>query len=163
MKNQTVLIASDHAGFDLKQKLQIALPKIDWFDCGPSSPDRVDYPDFADRLITEWFSRRGAKLNATQTGLFGVLICGSGEGMAMRANRYPGVRAALCYSEETAELSREHNNANILALGARMIDLDLATRLVEIFLRTEFAGGRHADRVDKIDRPLLLVQSKLKG
>ena len=139
----SVLIASDHAGFDLKERLKKHRSDIDWIDLGPASDDRVDYPDFADLLCQR----------AIATGLRGVLLCGSGQGMAMRANRYPEIRAALVMNDESAELSREHNDANVLCLGARISAHQDCERWLEIFLKTEFAGGRHTARVQKLSRP----------
>lgn len=139
-----VLIASDHAGIDLKTELKKNLPQIEWEDLGPQSKDSVDYPDFADKvasLIQRDPSRRG------------VLICGSGQGMVMRANKYSNVRAALVWMDEIAKLARQHNDANILSLPARFISLEEAARFVNLFLATPFEGGRHAARVEKVGRP----------
>ena len=137
---RSVLIASDHAGYDLKERLKKSRPDIEWIDKGPPDTARVDYPDFADRVARE----------VIRDGKLGVLVCGSGQGMAIRANKYRGIRAALVYSDEIAKLSREHNDANILCLGARVSDHTAAERWLEIFLTTPFAGGRHADRVTKL-------------
>lgn len=136
-----LLIASDHAGFELKEKLKSLLPNHDWVDLGPANSDRVDYPDFAHKLVEQVLKDK----------LVGVLICGSGQGMAITANRHPGIRAALAWNEDVAKVAREHNDANILCLGARFIDTDLARRLVDTFTQTPFEGGRHANRVRKID------------
>ena len=106
----SLFIASDHAGFDLKERIKTLLPNVTWIDLGPTDSSRVDYPDFADRVAAR-----------VQSGGRGVLICGSGQGMAMRANRYKGVRAALVWNEEITKLSREHNDANIICLGARFL------------------------------------------
>lgn len=138
-----LLIASDHAGFDFKERVKRAFPKIDWVDLGPHDSARVDYPDYADRV---------AKKVATGEVDRGILICGSGQGMAMRANRYKGVRAAVVWNEESAKLSRQHNDANVLSLGARLIPFETAQKLIETFLNTKFEGGRHADRVKKFDK-----------
>jgi ribose 5-phosphate isomerase B len=137
-----VHIASDHAGFDLKEQIKKALPHISWVDHGPVDASRVDYPDFADLV---------AKAVKSKPEACGLLLCGSGQGMAMRANRHNGVRAALAWNEDSARLSREHNNANVLCLGARLIPMELALKLIEVFLSTSFAGGRHLDRVAKIE------------
>lgn len=137
----TLLIASDHAGFELKQSLIAATPELPWLDLGPANEQRVDYPDFADRVASR----------VAATGDRGVLICGSGQGMAIRANRYSGVRAALVWSEESARLAREHNDANIICFGARFFSLPEARRFLEIFLNTPFAGGRHEARVLKLE------------
>jgi ribose 5-phosphate isomerase B len=139
----SVLIASDHAGFELKQQMIREITNVNWVDLGPADAGRVDYPDFADRLSSL----------VSQKGGMGVLICGSGQGMAIRANRHPKVRAALAWNEESALLARQHNDANILCLGARLILPDLAKKLFEIFITTPFEGGRHEDRVKKLDLP----------
>jgi ribose 5-phosphate isomerase B len=135
-----LLIASDHAGFTRKTELKKQFPDIEWQDLGTNSEDSVDYPDYADRVAKEISAKGG----------LGVLICGSGQGMAIRANRYPKVRAALCWNAEVAKLSREHNNANILCMGARFVDTAQATTILKSFLETEFAGGRHETRVNKL-------------
>lgn len=139
-----VLLASDHAGFELKQHIRQALQRLGvaFEDLGPDSDARVDYPDFAHRVA--------AAISAGQAER-GLLVCGSGQGMAMAANRHAGVRAALAWDEESARLSRQHNDANVLALGGRLIDHGLAERIVEAWLTTPFEGGRHAARVAKID------------
>jgi ribose 5-phosphate isomerase B len=108
--------------------------------------DRVDYPDYADLV---------AKKIQDSPKDIGILICGSGQGMCMRANRYSQVRAALVYNEEIARLSRQHNDANVLCLGGRVLQHDLALSLVKIFLETEFEGGRHLNRVQKLGRELV--------
>lgn len=139
-----VLLASDHAGFELKQHIRQTLQRLGvaFEDLGPDSDARVDYPDFAHRVA--------AAISAGQAER-GLLVCGSGQGMAMAANRHAGVRAALAWDEESARLSRQHNDANVLALGGRLIDHGLAERIVETWLATPFEGGRHAARVAKID------------
>ncbi len=141
----TLLIASDHAGFDLKSFLLKSL-HLKWRDLGPANTDRVDYPDYAQSLCKELLLARKTDENG-----FGILICGSGQGMAMAANRFKGIRAALAWNEESTLLSRAHNNANILCLGARLIEPALAVNLVEIFLRTPFEGARHTGRIEKIE------------
>jgi ribose 5-phosphate isomerase B len=142
--DQPLVIASDHAGFELKEKLKRALDGmgVAYRDLGVASADPVDYPDKAHALAEE-VSRGAAER--------GLLVCGSGQGMAMAANRHRGVRAALAADEETARLSREHNDANVLALGGRLVDHDRAERILAVWLATPFAGGRHAARVAKID------------
>ncbi len=137
-------IGSDHAGFDLKTEI-IAylkeLPDVEVTDCGTCSNDSVDYPDFALKV---------AEAVAFGDAERGIIICGTGIGISIAANKVPGIRAANCHDVYTAEKCREHNNANILAFGSRVIGLDTAKQLVKTFLETEFAGGRHARRVDKI-------------
>jgi ribose 5-phosphate isomerase B len=135
-----LLIASDHAGFELKEQLLKSMPQIEWVDLGPLDDSRVDYPDFADALSQRIVCDGGQ----------GVLICGSGQGMAMRANRYRGIRAALVWNDESVKLSRQHNDANVLCLGSRLLDPALSKHLVELFVSTEFEGGRHQGRIDKL-------------
>lgn len=135
-----LLIASDHAGFELKCQIIKAMPEILWEDLGPSSEARVDYPDYADR-VAQRIAHHGGQ---------GVLICGSGQGMAMRANRYRGVRAALVWNEESVTLARQHNDANVLCLGARLLKPELCQKLIQLFVATEFEGGRHQGRIDKL-------------
>ena len=136
-----VFIACDHGGFALKDHLIKNFPKIQWLDLGTNSDDRVDYPDYATQLCEKLKDNPQAR---------GVLVCGSGQGMAMRANKYPHIRAALVWSEDSARLAREHNDANVLCLGARLLDFDLAEELFTLFLETNFEGGRHTGRVEKI-------------
>jgi ribose 5-phosphate isomerase B len=139
-----LVLASDHAGFDLKEKLKASLERLGvrYEDAGPHSADPVDYPDYAKRVAAK-VSRGEAER--------GLLVCGSGQGMAMAANRFRGVRAALAYDEESARLSREHNDANVLALGGRVVDAERAEGILKLWLETPFAGGRHVPRVRKID------------
>lgn len=139
-----VFVGSDHAGFLLKERLKKTLDRlgIAYRDVGTHSTESVDYPDFA-RQVAEAVAKGEAER--------GLLVCGSGQGMAMTANRHRGVRAALAWDEETARLAREHNDANVLALGGRLLDPERAERILEVFLKTAFAGGRHAGRVAKID------------
>jgi ribose 5-phosphate isomerase B len=136
-------IASDHAGFALKEAIKAKFGKaVSFEDLGPSSDDRVDYPDF------------GRKLGqAVQDGKFerGIVICGSGIGISIAANRFPKVRAALCMTSEMAELARQHNDANVLALGQRLVDEATAFAIIEAFMKTEFEGGRHEGRVAKLE------------
>jgi len=138
-----VAIASDHRGFHLKEKV-ISLLKAKGhtvIDDGPSSEASVDYPDFA-ALVATKVSRGEAER--------GILICGTGIGMAISANKFPGVRAAACADEVTAELSRRHNDLNVLCLSGDLLSSRVTERLVEIWMDTEFEGGRHARRIDKI-------------
>jgi ribose 5-phosphate isomerase B len=149
LDKKKLYIASDHAGFDLKRALlQNTIAEKHGFevvDLGPASDDRVDYPDFSDKVVSSVLHDQGLSGRIS----FGVLICGSGQGMAMSANRHKGIRAALAWSEESAKLSRQHNNSNILCLGARLIDPALAGKILESFLGAEFEGGRHAGRIEK--------------
>lgn len=138
-----IAISSDHAGFELKEilKNEIATLGYDVQDLGTNSTDSVDYPDYGYKLASA-VSSGAADL--------GVAICGSGVGISIAANRKPKVRAALCQSAEVAELSRKHNNANVLALGARIVSVELAKEILHAFLNTEFEGGRHENRVKKL-------------
>lgn len=150
-----VYIGCDHAGLELKLKVMAAISEIQWKDMGTHNGESVDYPDYAD-LVCKYVTQ--AELENTKNQIsdslegqvLGVLICGSGQGMAMRANKYPQIRAALCWSEEIARLAREHNNANIITLSARTTEPDLAIKMVRIFLNTKFEGGRHQRRVTKL-------------
>lgn len=142
------IIASDHAGFVFKNEIikYLKTLSLEVLDMGPINEERCDYPDYAD-LVTK-------KIKESSSDTCGILICGSGQGMAMRANKYSQARAALVWSKESAELSRAHNDANIICLGARLTDQKLAQEFLKIFLNTSFEGGRHADRVKKISSPV---------
>lgn len=139
----TIALASDHAGFPLKTKIKTYLEQngIEVEDFGTYKSDSVDYPDygvFAARAVAKDKAERG------------ILICGTGIGMSIVANKVRGIRAALCTSVEMAEMSRRHNNANILVMGGRIIDHDLALKIVEVWLSTPFEGDRHLKRITKI-------------
>jgi ribose 5-phosphate isomerase B len=140
---KTIAIASDHAGFELKNTLKNTIEALGYklLDLGTNSAESVDYPDYGYKLATA-VSKGDAEL--------GVAICGSGIGISIAANRKPKVRAALCHNVETAKLARQHNNANVLALGARMVSSELAVDMLKTFLSTEFEGGRHENRVKKL-------------
>ncbi len=147
-KNARIIaIGADHGGFPLKETLRKMLESVDFrytlIDCGTYNTDSVDYPDFAYAV---------ARLVADGKAWRGIIIDGAGIGSCMTANKVPGVRAAMCYDQATAVNSREHNNANVLTLGAGLIGTNLAKQIVTTWLSTEFAGGRHAKRVDKIDQ-----------
>jgi ribose 5-phosphate isomerase B len=137
-------IASDHAGFDLKERLKEVLEErgVTALDFGPETPEATDYPDWARKVALAVAS---GKLDR------GILICGTGIGMAMAANRVRGVRAAACHDLYTARMARAHNDANILALGARVVAEPHALAILETFLETAFEGGRHQRRVEKLD------------
>jgi len=137
-----ITIASDHAGFELKQFIIANFKNMDWEDCGCFNLSSVDYPDFAHPLATYISEHPDEK---------GVLICGSGNGMQMAANKHPNVRAALCWSKEIAALARAHNDANILVLPARFISQTEAVEIITIFSETPFEGERHEKRVEKIN------------
>jgi len=138
-----IALGADHAGYQLKDQIKqhLAAKGFELRDEGTSSPESVDYPDFA-RAVAHDVSERHADL--------GILVCGSGIGMAIAANKVDGIRAANVTSQLEAQLSREHNNANVLALGARILQPEEALRIVDAWLATPFAGGRHERRVEKI-------------
>ena len=142
-KSKKVVLASDHAGFKLKEEIKRLLIKKrnKVLDLGTKNTKSVDYPDFAHRLSKKM------KNNKNQ---FGILVCGSGTGMSMAANKHKYIRAALCYNTKSAKLSRLHNNANVMTIGSRLIKKKVALQCVNIFLNTEFDGGRHKRRVKKI-------------
>ncbi|MGH1469405.1 MAG: ribose 5-phosphate isomerase B [Bdellovibrionales bacterium] len=142
-----IFIASDHAGFERKTKVidYLKIQSKEVIDLGPSNDERVDYPDFANNVCES--------LKNTSDSI-GILICGSGQGMAMRANKFSHIRAALCWNAEVAELSRGHNRANVLCLGSRLIEEQLTYKIIDTFLNTPFEGGRHQGRVDKISLPI---------
>jgi ribose 5-phosphate isomerase B len=143
MADITVALVADHAGFELKNSLKDLLHEHGFpvLDLGPDTADPVDYPDMAAKLAAALKEQRAQ---------FGVTTCGSGSGIAIAANRYPWLRAAMCYDVTTSRLAREHNDANVLALGARLIGLEVARDCLLTFLSTPFAGGRHARRVAKL-------------
>ncbi len=140
-----ILLANDHAGTTLKNEIKKVLESAghNVKNLGCDSYEHVDYPDYAHPLAEEVSKNNNIK---------GIIICGSGIGVSMSANKHKGVRSALCWNKETAKLSRSHNNANILSLPARFLDKDEAIEIVEIFLNTEFEGGRHERRVNKINK-----------
>ena len=138
-----IALASDHAGFSEKEKLKPLLRDlgVEFEDLGTASEESVDYPDYA-RKVAEQVSHGQVEQ--------GLLVCGSGTGMAITANKVPGIRAAVAWSEETARLAREHNDANVLAIGARTTPVDDIPKIVRTWFSTDFAGGHHAARVEKI-------------
>ena len=138
-----VCIASDHAGFNLKENIKDFLinKNISIIDLGPTNNNSVDYPDFAKKVSNR------IKANKSDVG---ILVCGSGTGMAIAANKFNGIRAAVCYNSNSTRLSRKHNNANIISLGSKLIKKKNALALVTIFLNTKFEGGRHLRRIKKI-------------
>lgn len=157
-----IYIASDHAGLDLKKQIveflngptfrsyaQINLKNklgvVEIFDLGPEDTASVDYPDYADKVCKALESNFHDR---------GILICGSGQGMALRANKYPFILAALVYNDEIAKLSREHNDANIICLGSRFCTVENAQNWIKIFLETDFSEGRHSQRVAKVCKPI---------
>lgn len=140
---EKIVIGSDHAGFELKEELIAYLRNKDLkvVDKGTYSKESTDYPDFSHAVANDVVNDIGEQ---------GILICGSANGVAMAANKHKEIRCALCWDPEIARLARAHNNANIVALPSRFIDTDVAKEIVDIFLSTEFEGGRHQRRVEKI-------------
>lgn len=135
-------IAADHAGYELKESLKKAFAgRVEWVDLGTHSLESVDYPDYGNEMAAALKDGRADR---------GVLICGTGIGISIAANRHAHVRAAVCTGPEMARLARAHNDANVLALGARIIDAKTAQECVTVFLETPFEGGRHQRRVDKL-------------
>ena len=140
---KTACIASDHAGYSLKEDIKNYLinKHVSIFDLGPFNDQSVDYPDYAKKLANRIKQKKSE---------VGILVCGSGTGMAISANKIKTIRAAVCYNLKSTRLCRQHNNANIIALGSRLTKKKLSLKLVEIFLKTKFEGGRHLKRIKKI-------------
>jgi ribose 5-phosphate isomerase B len=136
-------IASDHAGYDYKNKIKLYLSSKNYIitDFGCNSKDSVDYPDFSHKL---------SKSIEKKENIFGIQLCGTGNGINMTANKHQGIRAALCWNNEIAEQARLHNNANILTMPARHLEFEKIKQIVDIFLKTKFEGGRHQNRINKI-------------
>ena len=145
MRSDTIAIASDHGGYELKTSLikDIEARGLTVIDLGTDGPDSVDYPDFADALARVIRDGKAAR---------GILLCGSGIGISIAANRHPELRAALVHDGLTARLARQHNDANVLVMGGRLVGPELAKDCLDVFLKTEFEGGRHARRVAKMSR-----------
>jgi len=137
-----IVMAADHGGYQLKESIKKNLIQAgrNILDAGCDSNDSVDYPDYAEKAISSMLTGDCQR---------GILICGTGIGMSIVANRHRSIRAAVCFDIDTAKLSREHNNSNILCLGARVLDMDYAMQMVTIWLETEFSGGRHQKRIEK--------------
>ena len=136
-----VAIACDHGGYDLKEEIKSRFSDVTWVDLGTDSTDSVDYPDFGERL---------ADAIANGDADTGILICGTGIGISIAANRNKAVRCGLCTDTTMARLTRQHNDANVLALGARITGVESVIDIVDVFLNTEFVGGRHQNRVNKL-------------
>jgi ribose 5-phosphate isomerase B len=141
MITKKIAIGGDHAGFEYKELLIKFLGEYQVKDFGTNSPDSVDYPDFAHPVSS-----------AVENNEFdlGILICGSANGVAITANKHQGIRAAICWTVELAKLARQHNNANVLCIPARYVSIEEAKQITDAFLHTDFEGGRHANRVEKI-------------
>ncbi len=138
-----ICISSDHAGFKLKENIknQLINKKISIIDLGPRNNNSVDYPDYAKKVANRVKSKKSD---------VGILVCGSGTGMSISANKIRGIRAAVCYNIRSTRLCRQHNNANILCLGSRLIPKKMVNKILAIFLKTKFEGGRHMKRIKKI-------------
>ena len=138
-----IFISSDHAGFNLKESIKMYLSKkrLSFQDLGPSNDDKVDYPDYAHKVAKK------VKINKNNVG---ILVCGSGMGMSIAANKHKNIRAAQCFNLKSTKLSRLHNDANIITLGSRLLTKKNALSLVSTFLNTKFEGGRHSKRIRKI-------------
>ena len=141
-KNKKIFLASDHAGFALKESIKEFLKKKEreFLDLGPYNINSVDYPDYAHSLCKKIKNNKN----------IGILVCGSGIGMDIAANRHKNIRAALCYSIKVTKLSRLHNNANVMSIGSRLTKKNLALKCVNVFIKTDFIGGRHLRRIKKI-------------
>ena len=137
-----IAIASDHAGYELKRQLKEFFVKISFIDVGTFSEESVDYPDYAHKAIEQYNQGNCEKV---------ILICGSGNGIQMTANKYKNIRCGLCWDPEIAQLARSHNNVNVIAMPARYISFNTAKEIVQTFLETPFDGGRHQKRIDKIN------------
>ena len=139
-----IAIGSDHGGFEVKQYIieWLIQNNIQFIDFGTNSIESVDYPDYAHKVV-------GSILD--EESIIGILICGTGNGISMAANRWRGIRAALCWNTEISKLSREHNDANVLSLPGRFLSKEESIQIVDVFLDTEFEGGRHISRINKID------------
>ena len=143
IKSEKVILASDHAGFKLKEEIKKFLIKKrkKVLDLGTKNTSSVDYPDYAHLL---------SKKMKKSKNQFGILICGTGVGMSMAANKHKNIRAALCYNIKSTKLSRQHNNANVMTIGARLTKKNIALKCISTFLKTDFDGGRHLRRIKKI-------------
>lgn len=141
--NVKIAVGSDHAGFELKQIIieHLSERNMNYEDFGTNCLDSVDYPDYAKKVAEE--------VNSKEL-IMGILVCGSGQGMAMTANRFKNVRAAICHNSDVAKVTRQHNDANVLCLGSRYINISEAIKCVDVFLSTDFEGERHLKRINKI-------------
>ncbi len=138
-----IYIGSDHAGLELKKKVKkIFENQVDFTDVGTFTEESCDYPDFGRLVAEKVLAEKGSK---------GIVICGTGIGISIAANRFQGIRCALCTSPELAEMSRLHNDSNVLSLGARILNIEEASVIIEVWLKTKFEGGRHRNRIDKLD------------
>ncbi len=145
-------IAADHAGFELKEWLKKEATSqglnVEWIDLGTTNTESTAYPKYSQKLCEDVIDNNPV---SELTKPMGILICGSGVGMSMQANRYMGIRAALCWSDEVAKLSRQHNASNVLCLSSRLVDKETNLKIFKTWLQTEFEGGRHAHRIEMMD------------
>lgn len=137
-----IAIATDHGGFEMKEALKKHYTQFEWLDLGTDSTDSVDYPDFAKKIVKAILSHEAE---------LGILICGTGVGISIAANRFHGIRAALVYNTEVAKLAKQHNNANVLVFGGRTMVVDDVINSIDTFMQSEYEGGRHQRRLDKIE------------
>ena len=137
-----IAIATDHGGFEMKKALKKHYAQFEWLDLGTDSADSVDYPDFAKKM---------AKVVLSHEAELGILICGTGVGISIAANRFHGIRAALVYNTEVAKLAKQHNNANVLVFGGCTMAVDDVINSIDTFMQSEYEGGRHQRRLDKIE------------
>lgn len=137
-----IAIATDHGGFEMKEALKKHYAQFEWLDLGTDSTDSVDYPDFAKKIVKAILSHEAE---------LGILICGTGVGISIAANRFHGIRAALVYNTEVAKLAKQHNNANVLVFGGRTMVVDDVINSIDTFMQSEYEGGRHQRRLDKIE------------
>jgi len=151
-----ISLAADHGGFELKNSILSYLKSKNYevIDLGTNSTDSVDYPDFAIKAVESILNKDADRA---------IIMCGTGIGISIAANRFPGIRATLCWDPFTAKLSRLHNNSNILAMGGRLICIELAKEIVNVWLNTEFEGGRHEKRIAKIDEYAKKYWKKMEG
>lgn len=149
-ESKKIFIANDHAGFQLKKFLMNKNTTQNWKDLGVFNEKTSDYPEQAEKLCCHILEN----ISSDEPPL-GVLICGSGQGMAIKANRFPGIRAILAWDEQSCRLAREHNKANVLCLGARLIPFETADNIFKVFISAVFTGGRHSDRIKNLDKNTL--------
>lgn len=140
-----IAVASDHAGFEMKEFIiqYLKNKNFEVIDLGTNSPDSVNYPDYADKMAAHILSKKAD---------LGVLVCGTGVGISIRANRHKGIRAAVLYSDEVAEMAKKHNNANVMVFGGRTMAKEDVLHRIDVFLNTDFEGGRHQMRIDMMDK-----------
>ena len=149
--NKKIFIANDHAGFQLKHFLIKNNSDLKWEDLGIFNKETSNYPEQATKLCQLMLKNQTEDHAENDEHSFGVLVCGSGQGMAMKANRFSKIRAAVAWNEDSARLAREHNNANVLCLGSRLLSFEKANHIFTVFINTAFKGGRHLERINSLD------------